>query len=237
MANTPHNENPRPQAIPVRRETLRKARIELQDLPAAKRAEGAWDTEPESQDAPELVDGKVEEVATESLPHAQEPAQRESTQRTPAFQQPEPKKESSINRKALESTNRGVSPKSRRFVRGILHPSPSKVILAAIFAILVRLTLVAAVVLMVLIVFDRVETSLVWWILAFPAVAVFHLIFVGQVRCRVCGQKEFVKSGAHKHVKTHHLLFLGPIISTGLHVLLFKWFHCMFCGTAVRIKK
>lgn len=239
-----------PSAILVERETLRKARIEIQDLPVAEISsspsaqvgtapvrEIAAAKEPREPREPRGFRPAVSEKVGRAAVGEKMPIAQGELQRTPAIQKPLQGEEASINRKALESTNRGVSPRSRRFVRGILHPSPVKMLAAAFFAIAVRLTLIAVVVLMALIVFGAIENIWVWGALAFPIVAVTHLITVSRARCRVCGQKEFVKSRAHKHQKAHRLLFFGPIISTGVHLFIFKWFHCMFCGTAIRVKK
>lgn len=166
-----------------------------------------------------------------------EEARRTGSSRTPAFIQPPAQKGSSINRKALESTNRGKRPSSRRFVRGILHPSPFKMGLAAVFVILIRFALIGAVILGTLVLLEKVEPWLAWFLLILPLAALCYFATVGGARCRVCGAKEFIPSGANKHVKTHRFLFSGPIMSTALHLLLFRWFHCMFCGTAIRTKK
>ncbi|MEM9081002.1 MAG: hypothetical protein AAGC74_09960, partial [Verrucomicrobiota bacterium] len=147
------------------------------------------------------------------------------------------KKQDSINRKALEATNRGRSPRSRFYVRGILHPRPGLMWVAANLAILVRLSFVAFVVLLTLMFFRLIPYTWAFGMLLLPVTAIPYFIFAGQARCRVCGQKEFMPSGARKHVKTHRIPFLGPIISTALHMLIFSWFHCMFCGTAIRTKK
>ncbi|MGJ8723537.1 MAG: hypothetical protein ACSHYB_03180 [Roseibacillus sp.] len=222
-------------AIPVERDTLRKARVELKDLPAIHFIEGLAEAEHGSASSLEKQD-EVSTPEAKSKSVENSPA-KEVKPRTPAFHQPAVEKGSSLNRKALESTNRGKKPSSRRFVRGILHPAAFKVASAAFFAIAVRLAMLGAVVLGTLILLDQVDVQLAWYLLILPIAALLHFATVGSARCRVCGIKEFVPSGAHKHVKTHRFLFTGPIISTALHLLLFKWFHCMFCGTAVRIKK
>ena len=255
------------EAIPVKKEVLLKAHLEVTELPVAQFPAGetrkdavisvAQERKPvvekrkaapnhtaEAEERKPVVEKRTAvpknrtAVAAERTPVTEtRPAIAE--ERTPAFQQPPtpPEKGSSINRKALESTNRGKKPSSRRFVRGILHPSPVKVTLGAFFSIAVRFVFLASIVLGVLMLFDLVDLRLAWALLLLPVVALLHFTTVGRVRCRVCGIKEFVPSRAHKHVKTHHFLFFGPIISTALHLLLFKWFHCMFCGTAIRIKK
>ena len=228
-------------AIPVKMATLERAHISLQDLPVAH-----FEEAPAPAQAPAPVKRVVERTAKpqeNNFRKMAEPSEAEreqaASERTPAFQQPPApqEKESSINRKALKATNRGVHPSSRRFIRGILHPSPVKVIVVSLLAIVVRVTFLAAIVLGVLLLLDKVNVVFAWALLALPVVALFHFAMVGKVRCRVCGIKEYVPSAAHKHVKTHRFLFFGPIVSTALHLLVFKWFHCMFCGTAVRIKK
>ncbi len=313
MASNSVDEQQLPEAIPVKRETLRKARVELLDLPIALYG----DEQVESEDGPdeesssdlrsdeekvtekdselkahdstlsqskkerklevnertpvtfgEKKKGKISEKESSQMRQKIEPVSRGSSEKKfrpmevngpseneePASNETNdeaegessapddlPKlveQEASINRKALESTNRGINPSSRRFVRGILHPLPISVALAAFWALLFRLSFIVFVVSMILFVMNELDARQYWWLAVIcPVAGLFHLVSASQIRCRVCGQKEFWPSGAHKHVKTHRFLLMGPIFSTALHLLLFKWFHCMFCGTAVRIKK
>lgn len=229
----PPDSNPErslPKAVPVKREVLRRARLELHDLPVAQLEE------PVEEEVD--LDSESNEAETQSEPAAESDTGAQDSNRTPAFQQPPVQEAASINRKALESTNRGRKPSSRFFVRGILHPVPLKMILAAFFAIVFQLSFVVFLVVMALFALEKMDAREYWWLAVIcPVAGLFYLIFANQARCRVCGQKEFLPSGAHKHVKTHRFLFFGPIFSTAVHLLTFKWIHCMFCGTAVRIKK
>lgn len=215
-------------AIPVERDTLRKVRVEIMDLPEAHSPK----VDAPKESSPKESSPKIE--ASSAQPKVKEFKKAEVT--APVGEK-NLLKSDSINRKALDSTNRGKSPDSRRFVRGILHPSPGKMFFAAFFAILVRLALLAFIVLMSLIVLDQVDLRATWFALILPVAALFHVATMGQARCRVCGLKEFVPSRAHKHRQSHQLLFFGPIVSTALHLILFRWFRCMFCGTPIRIRK
>lgn len=208
-----------PEAIPVERETLRKVQVDMLDLPEAKVIEVALESAAEEEEE-EYEEEQDEEDVEEEISSS-------SSSRGG----------SKLNRKALDSTNRGKHPSSRRFVRGILHPHPKKVALASFLAILVRVVALGCLVLLGLFLMDWVELWTAWFFLALPVTAFFYFVMAHQARCRVCGVKEFLPSGSLKHKRTHRFLFFGPIISTALHLLLFKWFRCMFCGTPIRIRK
>lgn len=234
-SKTPSSEKEVPLAIEVKRDTLRKVHVELQDLPEAVFIDSV------SEDVVKAVEpavSKAREPEPEFAKASDKIDLRESKPKAPALKQPDKVKEgSSINRKALESTNRGKSPNSRRFVKGILHPSPFKVFFAALFAIASRLAFIPFVAIGLLVLFEKLGAVYLWGVLLFPLFAFLNVVTSYQVRCRVCGMKEFVPSKAHKHRDSHSFMYTGPIISTALHVILFKWFRCMFCGTPIRTKK
>ena len=144
-----------------------------------------------------------------------------------------------------EETNRGKSPSSRKFIRGVLHPQPWKLRIGALAALgcafLVPLAVPAGVLLLLS---DVVPEKFSWvpgWFLLFPAilplfgVLYFTVGFSG--KCRVCGQRVFVPRRCRRHAKAHHVRWIGHIVPTGLHLLLFQWFRCIFCGTPIRLKE
>lgn len=243
------------EAIAVQRDTLRRVKVELEELPEAtfnkqvpKRISKpiaveslpVASTNPEEKSKQLDVEEKrpVESQSASLTKASGQVDLSESRKKAPALKQPEaPRGGESINRKALESTNRGKSPNSRRFVKGILHPSPFKVFFAAVFAIAARLSFITFLGITLLVIFNKIEMVYLWGILIFPLFVFLNVVTSLQVRCRVCGMKEFVPSQARKHKHTHTFLWTGPIISTALHVILFRWFRCMFCGTAIRTKK
>lgn len=143
-------------------------------------------------------------------------------------------------------TNKGVNPKSRRFIKGVLHPLPGRMYFGAFISIL-------AIVLIPLAIFagfglfinDILEKPLMpWlpsWVIAFPIalpiVGLIYVIAANQCRCRVCGQKNYLPKNCKKHRNAHHLPVIGYILPTSLHILSFKWFRCIFCGTPIRLKE
>jgi hypothetical protein len=143
-----------------------------------------------------------------------------------------------------EGLNAGVSPNSRRFVRGVLHPSPWRVRVAAFFAVLAQcflaLTFIAVPSLMIYDYWNDAPEVL-WWIVGIlvglVVSGICYLIWGIRAQCRVCGQRQFAPKMCLKNRKAHHIPVIGYIFPTALHAMFYKWFYCTYCGTAVRLKK
>ncbi|MBB5352039.1 hypothetical protein HNR46_002280 [Haloferula luteola] len=146
---------------------------------------------------------------------------------------------------ARESTNKGKKRDSRRFIRGVLHDRPILVWMGSVIVLLlvtdIPLALISAVLLMIS---SQNSEAMAWvpqWLLVFPLIlpvlGLLYLTVAIRVKCRVCGQRLFVPRHCLKHVKAHHVPGLGHMIPTAIQIILFCWFHCIFCGTAVRIKE
>lgn len=144
-----------------------------------------------------------------------------------------------------EETNRGRDPRSRWYIRGVLHPSPAQVWLGGLFVmicqLLIPIGLISAILLLLL---DQHPQSYSWvprWLLIFPtSLPIFGMLYLltgFHARCRICGQKCYVPRNCLKNKKAHHLPFLGYIFSVALHAVLFRWFRCTYCGTPVRLKE
>jgi hypothetical protein len=148
-------------------------------------------------------------------------------------------------RTPLEKTNRGKKPSSRFYIRGVLHDRPLRVWFGGLFLVLLQLvTPLALIAAPLLILSDQKPRDFAWvpgWIIAFPlAVPILGLLYamVGiGAKCRVCAQRIYVPKHCLKNRKAHHIPLLGYIGAVALHVIVFKWFNCTFCGTAIRIKK
>ena len=144
----------------------------------------------------------------------------------------------------LEKTNRGRNPRSRRYIRGVLHNRPTFMKIGAVVTLTLLAVLPIAVVSAALLLLsDLFPRNFAWvskWLLVFPAslplLAIAYLIWGLGGSCRVCGQKQFVPRVCLKNSKAHRLPFLGYIIPVCLHMILFKWFRCTYCGTPVRLK-
>lgn len=168
----------------------------------------------------------------------------------PKQRQPRKKTQQETDRVALlraprEETNRGKNPNSRFYIKGVLHTHPLGLAFGAIVTLLLFLILPAAVVSAgLLFVTDQFPGTLPWvpkWLIVFPAalpvLAFLYLIFGVGGKCRICGQRLFWPRHCRKNSKAHHVPGIGHIIPTALHMLTFKWFRCIYCGTPVRLKK
>jgi hypothetical protein len=142
-------------------------------------------------------------------------------------------------------TNRGRDPRSRFYIRGVLHSHPISLIAGAFFTLVLWFLLPLAIISSVLLLLSReMSADFGWvpkWILAFPVglpvCGLAYLFWGVNGRCRICGQKMFVPRMCLKNSKAHHVRGLGYIIPVCIHILLFKWFRCTYCGTPVRLKK
>lgn len=148
-------------------------------------------------------------------------------------------------RAPLEATNRGRDPRSRWYVRGVLHSSPVSMILGAlvtvVLAVLLPLAIAVSGVFLLAVLFPAKFAWASPWLLAVPCalplLGGLYLIFGMNGRCRICTQRVFLHRACLKNSKAHHIRGLGHVIPTALHILLFRWFRCTYCGTPVRLKK
>ena len=62
-----------------------------------------------------------------------------------------------------------------------------------------------------------------------------QLILMGRIRCRICTCHLFHSRNTVKNRKAHLIPGLGYTASLALHLLLFQWFRCMYCGTAIKL--
>jgi len=143
-------------------------------------------------------------------------------------------------------TNAGKDPESRRYIRGVMHSHPYRLTAAAVVTLLLALILPLAIVSAGLLLWSDLQPELLpWvpkWLLAFPLAlpvvgAAYFIWGVGSGRCKICNQQLFVPRGVNKNSKAHHVPVVGYIIPTALHLLVFRWFRCTYCGTAVRVKE
>ena len=148
-------------------------------------------------------------------------------------------------RAPLAETNRGLDPRSRFYVRGVLHTHPLSMSIAAILtlvmAVLLPLAIGAALLLLLDVVYPgRFQWVSPWFLVlpcCLPVVGTLYLIYGMGGKCRICNQRVFLPRACRKNNKAHYFRGLGHIIPMSLHLLTFRWFRCTFCGTPVRLKK
>ena len=142
-------------------------------------------------------------------------------------------------------TNKGRDPQSRLYIRGVLHSHPFSLSAGAVLTLLLGAMLPLGIISAgLLLLSSEVPVHFGWvpkWLLVFPAslpvLGLAWLIWGMHGSCRICGQKLFVPRMCLKNSKAHHLFGLGHVIPVCLHMLLFRWFRCTYCGTPVRLKK
>lgn len=128
----------------------------------------------------------------------------------------------------------------RRVRRGVVHPNPGLVVFGAVVSLLWRLAVAAAIVGVPWLLFTVPRPSeyareilIATGILTVLGVA--QLIVIGKVRCRICTCHLFHSRNTVKNRKAHSIPGLGKTASLSLHLLIFQWFRCMYCGTAIKL--
>ena len=147
-----------------------------------------------------------------------------------------------IRKTASPELNAGKKLHSRTYVRGVLNPQPGRVKWGAIFTLITVTLFLASFILGCLVILSQgVPITLSIWLVGIPVAFLFfgfiYLVQAKPMKCRICGQPLFSPKSCRRHMKAHRLRFLGYIIPTALHMVLFHWFRCIFCGTAVRLKE
>lgn len=143
------------------------------------------------------------------------------------------------------NTNKGRSPQSRWYIRGVLHSHPRSIYLGALVTLLVMLMIPLAVISSLLLLLSGESPAhFGWvpaWLLAFPAslpgFGLLYLAFGLSSSCRICGQKLFTQRTHLKNSKAHHIRGLGYVLPLCFQILIFRWFRCTHCGTPVRLKE
>ena len=75
-----------------------------------------------------------------------------------------------------------------------------------------------------------------WVIGAWLFACILYVLVALRVRCRVCTNQIFFSKRCFKNIKAHRVFGLGLVGSLALHAIIFTWFRCMYCGTAIRLK-
>jgi hypothetical protein len=132
----------------------------------------------------------------------------------------------------------------RSIERGVLHPAPARIVITSILLMLTKLLLLATIIILPIAVFldaplvdnkHYVKEALPVAI-AFLVVGAAFIVVGNKARCRVCSCHFFFTRRCHKHKAAHRLWFMGAAGSAALHLLMFKWMRCMYCGTAIRLR-
>ena len=128
----------------------------------------------------------------------------------------------------------------RTMRRGVVYPAPVLLVFGAIIALVWRVAMLAAIV------------AVPWLLVAVPRPSVYkveilsaigilvalgltQLILMHRIRCRICTCHLFWSRNTVKNRKAHLIPGFGYTASLALHLLIFQWFRCMYCGTAIKL--
>ena len=143
-----------------------------------------------------------------------------------------------------EELNQGVDSRSRKFIKGVFHTQVKTVRIAAVTAILFVAILVINIASLLGLFFYRtnIEAGVVMgWVMGLLLLLIItaatYVYFGTRARCVVCRQPPLMPKKCIKHKKAHHVKGIGYILPTALQLLVYKWFYCTYCGTALRLKK
>jgi len=137
-----------------------------------------------------------------------------------------------------KETNEGVNPDSKFYVKGVLHKSASRFKSGCRWYIIVNLLIFLSFAITSLVLVDRDKYE---WAVWAPLLGLLGIIIyfsaAQRSSCPICNQKQFAPKRCLKHKNAHKWPLFGYMLPTAVHALLFRWFRCIFCGTAVRLKK
>jgi hypothetical protein len=128
---------------------------------------------------------------------------------------------------------------SRAVERGVLHPQPITVVVAALVLLIAKLLTVAVLITLPIVTIVGGREAMpktVPLLVAFLVFGIWYLISSNKARCRVCSCHLFYVRHCLKHKLSHKIPLAGRATSAALHLLLFKWMRCMYCGTAIRLR-
>lgn len=132
--------------------------------------------------------------------------------------------------------------------RGVPYPQPGKLFFTSLIVMSARVMLVITLIVLALsffigtqgIIMNKTDYGL--WVVI-PVISVFllsclmHFISTHQTRCRVCSCQFFRFRRCDKHRLAHRIPIFGYAFGSALHLVLFKWMRCMYCGTAIRLRQ
>lgn len=127
--------------------------------------------------------------------------------------------------------------------RGVPHPRPYYLAFCAMIVLIFRalmLTVIIGTPIVLWPAFARGDKQplfqFLWVIGGWLLTGLLYLCFTLRARCRVCTNQIFWSKRCFKNQRAHRVPGLGFVASLALHALLFGWFRCMYCGTAIRLK-
>ena len=146
------------------------------------------------------------------------------------------------SRTGLEEKPNFLSGRFPKFIeRGLPYPEPGKLVFTSILVLMTRFSLIATLVILPLSLYVDTTQFGLWVVLpvvsSFLLLCIIHFVATQQTRCRVCSCHLYRSRRCDKHRLAHRLPLLGHVFGSALHLILFRWMRCMYCGTAIRLRQ
>ncbi len=118
--------------------------------------------------------------------------------------------------------------------KGITHLTPVLTWFGALSVILLISGIIATIVLTAYMLLNDLNGALIVAVCFAPIFlsALFYIIVGLRPACSICRGKTFSYKKYTRNKAAHHIRPLGYVLSTALHVLIFRWFRCPYCGSA-----
>lgn len=163
-------------------------------------------------------------------------AQLERTAVPPGDEEEEP---APVSRRVQRIKSQGAE-LSRWVKRGVVHTRPVHTWIGAVVSLLWRTSLLAAAAGLTWVFATAEQPSdytreILIGLGAMLVLGALQLHFAGRSRCRICSCPVFYSKNCIKNRKAHLIPILGYVASLSLHLVLFRWFRCMYCGTATKL--
>ena len=147
-----------------------------------------------------------------------------------------------LEERAAIVIDRPVNPDNlpRTMRRGVVYPNAPLLVFGAIVSLIWRAALLAAITAVPWLILTVPRPSIykleiLWSISILTALGLTQLILIGRIRCRICTCHLLHSRKTVKNRKAHLIPGFGYTASLALHLLLFQWFRCMYCGTAIKL--
>ena len=124
-------------------------------------------------------------------------------------------------------------------IRGVKHPDGLKVYITALITFIAIVLTIATVVIGAIFPFypelEEYRMQFAGLFLVTLFFGVLYLFSAIGMRCRVCSCHLYYSRRCLKNKKAHRILGGFPMFAQVIHILMWRWFWCMYCGTAVRL--
>ncbi len=123
--------------------------------------------------------------------------------------------------------------------KGITHLTPARTWFGALSVVLLIIGVFAFIAMTCCTLMNEehgFKTMLICFAPLLSSVALY-LILGLKPSCSICNGKLYSFKTYTRNKAAHHMFFGGYVLATALHVLIFSWFRCPYCGSAQQFSK